>query len=135
MTSRHFLPLGLAIAAAVSAPLAFAQDANASATAQDAAQSATPATPATPADPQAGTAATPATPATPAEPAADAKKVTWSDLDADKDGKLSKTEAAPIDSLSQSFEAADSDKDGALTTDEYKAYLAARGGANASSGS
>ena len=38
MTSRHFLPLGLAIAAAVSAPLAFAQDANASATAQDAAQ-------------------------------------------------------------------------------------------------
>jgi hypothetical protein len=132
MTSRHFLPLGLAIAAALSAPLAFAQDANASATAQDAAQSATPATPATPADPQAGTAATPATPA---EPAADAKKVTWSDLDADKDGKLSKTEAAPIDSLSQSFEAADSDKDGALTTDEYKAYLAARGGANASSGS
>jgi hypothetical protein len=62
MTSRHFLPLGLAIAAAVSAPLAFAQDANASATAQDAAQSATPATPA---DPQAGTAATPATPAQP----------------------------------------------------------------------
>ena len=129
MTSRHFLPLGLAIAAAVSAPLAFAQDANANATAQDAAQSATPATPA---DPQAGTAATPATPA---EPAADARKVTWSDLDADKDGKLSKTEVAPIDSLSQSFDAADSDKDGALTTDEYKAYLAARGGANASAGS
>ena len=132
MISRHFLPLGLAIAAAVSAPLAFAQDANASATAQDAAQSATPATPATPADPQAGTAATPATPA---EPAADAKKVTWSDLDADKDGKLSKTEVAPIDSLSQSFDAADADKDGALTTDEYQAYLATRGGANASSGS
>ena len=129
MTSRHFLPLGLAIAAAVSAPLAFAQDANANATAQDAAQSATPATPA---DPQAGTAATPATPA---EPAADAKKVTWSDLDADKDGKLTKTEAAPIDSLSQSFDDADKDKDGALTTDEYKAYLAARGGANADSGS
>ena len=66
---------------------------------------------------------------------ADARKVTWSDLDADKDGKLSKTEVAPIDSLSQSFDAADSDKDGALTTDEYKAYLAARGGANASAGS
>jgi hypothetical protein len=129
MTSRHFLPLGLAIAAAVSAPLAFAQDANASATAQDAAQSATPATPA---DPQAGTAATPATPA---QPAADAKKVTWSDLDADKDGKLTKTEAAPIDSLSQSFDAADADKDGALTTDEYKAYLAMHGKGGAGSGS
>jgi hypothetical protein len=135
MTFRHFLPLGLAIAAAVSAPLAFAQDANASATAQDAAQSATPATPATPADPQAGTQATPATPATPAQPATDAKKVTWSDLDADKDGKLTKTEAAPIDSLSQSFDAADADKDGALTTDEYKAYLAMHGKGGAGSGS
>ena len=134
MTSRHFLSLGLAIVAAVSAPLAFAQDANASTTAQDnaAAQPATPATPATPADPQAGTAATPATPA---QPAADARKVTWSDLDADKDGKLTKTEAAPIDSLSQSFDAADADKDGALTTDEYKAYLAANGKGGGHSGS
>jgi hypothetical protein len=134
MTSRHFLSLGFAIAAALSAPLAFAQDANASATAQEnaAAQPATPATPATPADPQAGIAATPATPA---QPAADAKKVTWSDLDADKDGKLTKTEAAPIDSLSQSFDAADKDKDGALTTDEYKAYLAMHGKGGAGSGS
>ena len=131
MTSRHFLSLGLAIAAAVSAPLAFAQDANASATAQEHA-AAQPATPATPADPQAGTAATPATPA---QPAADARKVTWSDLDADKDGKLTKTEAAPIDSLSQSFDAADADKDGALTTDEYKAYLAANGKGGGHSGS
>lgn len=129
MTFRNLLPLGIAIAAAVSAPLAFAQDANASATAQDAMQSATPATPA---DPQA---ATPATPATAAQPAADAKKVTWSDLDADKDGKLTKTEAAPIDSLSQSFDDADQDKDGALTTDEYKAYLAMHGKAGAGSGS
>lgn len=134
MTSRYFLSLGLAFAAVVSAPLAFAQDANASATGQEnaAAQPATPATPATPADPQAGTSAVPATPA---QPAATAGKVTWSDLDADKDGKLTRTEAAPIDSLSQSFEAADADKDGALTTDEYKAYLAANGkGATGSGG-
>ena len=123
MTSRYFLSLGLAFAAVVSAPLAFAQDANAGATGQENA-AAQPATPATPADPQAGTAAIPATPA---QPAAAAGKVTWSDLDADKDGKLTRTEAAPIDSLSQSFEAADADKDGALTTDEYKAYLAANG--------
>ena len=123
MTSRYFLSLGLAFAAVVSAPLAFAQDANAGATGQENA-AAQPATPATPADPQAGTAAIPATPA---QPAAAAGKVTWSDLDADKDGKLTRTEAAPIDSLSQSFEATDADKDGALTTDEYKAYLAANG--------
>ena len=123
MTSRYFLSLGLAFAAVVSAPLAFAQDANAGATGQENA-AAQPATPATPADPQAGTSAVPATPA---QPAATAGKVTWSDLDADKDGKLTRTEAAPIDSLSQSFEAADADKDGALTTDEYKAYLAANG--------
>ena len=123
MTSRYFLSLGLAFAAVVSAPLAFAQDANASATGQENA-AAQPATPATPADPQAGTSAVPATPA---QPAATAGKVTWSDLDADKDGKLTRTEAAPIESLSQSFEAADADKDGALTTDEYKAYLAANG--------
>ena len=112
-----------AIAASVAAPLAFAQSDNASATAQAAAaQAATPATPATPA-----TATAPATPATPAEPAAAAKKVSWSDLDGDKDGKLSKVEAAPLQSLTSVFDKADVDKDGALTPDEYKAYIAANG--------
>ena len=52
------------------------------------------------------------------------KKVTWSELDADGDGSLSKTEAEPIESLSQAFDSADTDKDGMLTADEYKAYLA-----------
>jgi hypothetical protein len=51
-------------------------------------------------------------------------KVTWSDLDGDKDGKLTKTEAAALDSLTQVFDQADADKDGALTPDEYKAYVA-----------
>jgi hypothetical protein len=110
--------LMVAIAAALAAPLAFAQSDNASATAQ----AATPATPATPA-----TAATPATPATPAEPSAAARKVSWSDLDGDKDGKLSKVEAAPLQSLTSVFDKADADKDGALTPDEYKAYVAANG--------
>lgn len=106
--NRNFLSLGLAAASLFAAPLAFAQDA-----------SATPATPATPANPQQET---PAVPATPAEPAQPANKVTWSELDADQDGALSKTEAAPVDSLSTAFDSADSDKDGALTADEYKAY-------------
>ena len=141
MTMRNPLILVTALTAALAAPLAFAQDANASATAQEhaaaqastttpaadaGAMAATPATPATP--PTGDTSATGATPATPATPSAAAtKKISWSDLDGDKDGKLSKTEAAPISSLSQVFDQADSDKDGALTADEYKAYIAAQG--------
>lgn len=127
MTSRNSLILISAITAALAAPLAFAQDDNASATAQvnAAAQAATPATPATP--PSADTAAMAATPATPAQPSTSAKKVTWSQLDGDHDGKLTRTEAAAIDSLTEVFDQADADKDGALTADEYKAWLAARG--------
>lgn len=136
--TRHLLSLAIAAASLAAAPLAFAQDAHASASAQEHASTqameqhmgtqdpqATPATPATPADPQQQVPATPATPATPADPAGP-KKISWSDLDADHDGKLSKTEAAPVDSLSQAFDTADTDKDGALTADEYKAYLANR---------
>jgi hypothetical protein len=134
--NRQLLSLALAAASLSAAPLAFAQDAHASDSArehastqameqhmgtQDAAQT-TPATPATPADPQQETPATPATPADPAGP----KKVSWSELDGDHDGKLSKAEAAPVDALAQAFDTADADKDGALTADEYKAYLAAR---------
>jgi hypothetical protein len=137
--TRHILTFGLAAASLLAAPLAFAQDAHANANAADHAQAehtqqstgmqdhanmqpatpAVPATPATPADPQQDTQAVPATPATPAEPA---KKVTWSELDADHDGALSKTEAAPVDSLSTAFDSADADKDGVLIADEYKAY-------------
>jgi len=73
--------------------------------------------------------ATPATPATPAV-GASVKAVSWSELDTDKDGKLSKTEAASINSLSKSFDGADADKDGALTTEEYKSYLAAHASAS-----
>jgi len=68
-----------------------------------------------------------AAPAEQAAPSADAKKVTWADLDADKDGSLSKTEAAPLASLSQVFDQADTDADGKLTADEYKAYVAKNG--------
>lgn len=132
--NRPFLTLGLATASLLAAPLVFAQNANANANAAEHAQQstgmqdhanmqhatpATPAEPATPADPQQETSAVPATPAEPAQPA---NKVTWSELDADQDGALSKTEAAPVDSLSTAFDSADSDKDGLLTADEYKAY-------------
>ncbi|WP_242102614.1 MULTISPECIES: EF-hand domain-containing protein [unclassified Lysobacter] len=127
MKSRNVLLTALSLGLTLSAPLAFAQDQTASPTAQEqtAADPATPATPAQPADPAAQTAATPATPATPASPAeGETKKITWSDLDADKDGKLTKTEASSVQALTQVFDDADADKDGALTPDEYKAFVA-----------
>jgi hypothetical protein len=146
MIFRNSLILISAITAALAAPLAFAQSGHASATtlghvATQATSPAMPATPSVPATPPTddtmaaaatsatgdatATGATPATPATPAASAASAKRVNWSQLDSDKDGKLSKAEAAPVKGLSKVFDQADANKDGALTADEYKAYLAA----------
>lgn len=93
--------------------------------------SATPATPATP-YPGTGTAATPATPATPADAAAASmgatpKTMSWSDLDTDHNGSISKSEASSLNSLSQVFDAADANHDGSLTADEYRAYLKTQG--------
>ena len=48
-------------------------------------------------------------------------------FDADGNGSLSATEAAPMDGLSQVFARADADANGELTQDEYKAWLAANG--------
>lgn len=98
-------PLLIALATAFAAP-AFAQSAEPTQAQQDA-------------PPEA------AQPAA-AQPATDASKaLRWSDLDKNKDGKLSKSEAQPVQSLSAVFDQADANADGALTGDEYKAYLAA----------
>ncbi|MDQ2703078.1 MAG: EF-hand domain-containing protein [Pseudomonadota bacterium] len=91
--NRHFLSLGLATLSLIAAPLAFAQDAP---PVQD--------------------------PTTTAAEPEEAGKITWSELDADGDGALSKTEAAPVTELSMAFDSADTDKNGTLTSDEYKAY-------------
>jgi hypothetical protein len=56
-----------------------------------------------------------------------AKQVSWSDLDSDHNGNLSKTEAGALDSLANVFDSADANKDGSLTADEYRAYLKAQG--------
>ena len=106
----------------LAAPLAFAQDATGT-------QSATPAQ-STSGDASAQD-ATQATPATPATPATGAKKVTWADLDTDRNGSLSKTEAGALDSLSQVFDDADANKDGALSADEYRDYLKTHGNGDA----
>ena len=143
--TRKPIILAIALGASLAMPLAFAQNAGVGvdakvatpaasaqvgAQADVAAQAATPATPAVPATPASATdgatAATAATPAVPATPATPARK-SWSELDADKNGNLSKTEAGSVQSLSKVFVEADADADGQLTPDEYKAYVAAHG--------
>jgi len=47
----------------------------------------------------------------------------WEEVDADKDGAISKQEAASNARLSQIFDQADADADGILTADEYRGYL------------
>ena len=59
------------------------------------------------------------------------EKKNWSDLDVDKNGTLSATEAAPSEPVAV-FAKADANADGELTQDEYKAYLAASGKGEAS---
>ncbi len=105
-SNRASLSALLILSAACAMPLAFAQQT-------------TPPTSETGAQPQQSTdAATPA--------AAPAKK-SWSDLDVDKNGSLSKDEASNIPSLQAVFDQADSNADGALTGEEYKTYLASNG--------
>ena len=125
MKSRNAMFTALVLSMTLAAPLAFAQETDAS----QAAQAPTADTPADPAaqstDSAAATANDPASAAAaPAATAQEAKQITWSDLDVDKDGKLTKDEAGSVQALVQVFDDADADKDGTLTPDEYKAYVA-----------
>lgn len=108
------IPL-LALTAALAAPAAFAQSSTGTPS---------PASPTTAADQQT---APPDAAAAPA--ASQGKAKTWADVDSDKDGKISKTESASEPAVGQIFDQADSNKDGSLTTDEYKAYIAKSNGA------
>lgn len=49
----------------------------------------------------------------------------WADADADADGKISLSEAAANAGLNAKFVTIDSDKDGFVTMDEYRAYYTA----------
>ena len=53
---------------------------------------------------------------------ASAGQKSWEELDANKDGKLSKAEAAADASMKALFANADADNDGTLTPEEYRAY-------------
>lgn len=122
--SRNALIGLLTLSAAVAMPMAFAQ-------AQDkvaADPAATAEAQTTETAPQQST--TTATSETPAQAATDAAKPrTWTDVDGDKDGNISKTEAASEPAVGQIFDMADTNKDSKLTPDEYKAYVAKANGA------
>lgn len=51
---------------------------------------------------------------------------TWASIDTDGNGTISKTEAQVNAGLAQVFDQADTNKDGELSADEYKAYVAAQ---------
>ncbi len=148
-------PLYLALALTLAAPLAFAQSTTPQSATQDATNAATSATQdATQAATQDATQAATqdATQAATQDSMAQSKdsmskdsmaqskgepeKKNWSDLDTDKNGTLSASEAASVSNLSSVFAKADANADGELTQDEYKAYLAAngKGGAKSDSG-
>ena len=57
---------------------------------------------------------------------------TWASVDTDGNGTISKPEAQVNAGLAQVFDQADSNKDGELSPDEYKAYVAAQQGKAAS---
>ena len=121
--SRKSLIGTFALVATLSAPLAFAQ--TDTATTDASTQSTTPTDTSTQSTP------TPAQPTTSNDASAatqgDPAKKSWADVDADKDGNLSKAEASAVPALGQVFDKADSNADGSLSADEYKAYVAKSG--------
>ena len=119
--SRKSLIGAFALAATLAAPLAFAQSqTDASSTDASAQQSTTPTdTSAQSTTDAQATTSNDASAATAGDPA----KKSWNDVDLDKDGALSKAEASAIPALGQVFDQADANADGALTGDEYKAFV------------
>ena len=60
---------------------------------------------------------------------------TWASVDTDGNGTISKSEAQVNAGLAQVFDQADTNKDGELSADEYKAFVAAQqAGAGAGGG-
>lgn len=120
--SRKTLIGTFALVATLSAPLAFAQSQTPTASTDASAQSST-ATDASAATQSADTQATTSNDASAATAQGDPAKKSWADVDADKDGNLSKAEASAVPALGQVFDKADANADGSLSADEYKAYV------------
>lgn len=137
MTTHRTSLFGVALGAALMMPLAMAQGTTSSGTPQTPPATSQPASPATapaqapatttpstqspaPADPEATAGATskPSVMSMSANPA----QKSWNDIDTNKDGKISKTEAAADAGMKAIFTKADADGDGFLTADEYRTY-------------
>ncbi|MCF3480678.1 EF-hand domain-containing protein [Stenotrophomonas maltophilia] len=126
MTIRNRKPL---IALIVAAGSVLAIPAMAQSAKQQAAQAQNEAAQAQQAAAQAGQAADQATNAAAAAAAsaqANGGGQTWASIDTDGNGTISKTEAQVNAGLAQVFDQADTNKDGELSADEYKAYVAAQ---------
>jgi len=122
MNNRNRKPLiGLiALSAALAMPMAFAQSETEEAAPPQTSQP-TPTEAATPTESATG-ASVQSTEQTNAAASSDAKQG-WADVDADKDGAISKQEASSNAGLSQVFDQADTDADGKLTPEEYKGFV------------
>ena len=114
--------LGLiALSAALAMPTAFAQSDTEAQAGQPQTEQPTPTEATPPAERATGAADQSAGQVSGA--ASSSGKPGWDQLDADKDGAISKQEAATNAGLAQIFEQADADTNGALTTEEYKAFV------------
>ena len=100
------------LAAALAAPVAFAQSDTATAA------------PATIHDGSMQEGTAPPTAPAPAPMASADKPKSWKDLDVNKDGKLSKDEVAADPTWTADFDAVDSNKDGYISKAEYKKHEA-----------
>ena len=119
-TNRKPLIGLIALSAALAMPMAFAQSAEEAPQPQPHSEQPAP-TEATPTDSAMGATNQPAEQATSAS--ASGSKQGWDDVDADKDGAISKQEAASNAGLSQVFDQADGNADGKLTAEEYKSFV------------
>jgi len=124
MTIRNRKPL---IALIVAAGSVLAIPAMAQSAKQQAAHAQNEAAQAQQAAAQAGQAADQATDAAAAASAqANGGGQTWASIDTDGNGTISKSESQVNAGLAQVFDQADANKDGQLSADEYKAYVAAQ---------
>jgi len=114
----------LAFVVSLAAPLAFAQDATTDATAEASTQATTEATQTEQVTPVTEGSVPEEVVTEGSVDAGATQALSWNEVDLDQDGALSQTEAGAVPSLLEVFAQADADADGALTAEEYQAFVA-----------